>query len=41
MLRKLFVLGTQIQPLQMQIWRRGGKEVDKPTTEHMFEVINA
>ncbi|KAH8951025.1 hypothetical protein BDL97_09G004100 [Sphagnum fallax] len=25
----------------MQIWRRGGKEVDKPTTEHLFEVINA
>jgi len=25
----------------MRIWRRGGKEVDKPTTEHMFEIINA
>jgi glycerol-3-phosphate dehydrogenase (NAD+) len=25
----------------MQIWRRGGKEVDKPTAEHLFEVINA
>ncbi|KAH8971648.1 hypothetical protein BDL97_02G154700, partial [Sphagnum fallax] len=32
---------TRIQPLQMQIWRRGGKEVDKPTAEHLFEVINA
>jgi hypothetical protein len=40
-LRKLFVWGTQIQPLQMQIWWRGGKEVDKPTIEHLFEVINA
>ncbi|CAK9215893.1 unnamed protein product [Sphagnum troendelagicum] len=27
--------------LVMQIWRRGGKEVDKPTAEHLFEVINA
>jgi glycerol-3-phosphate dehydrogenase (NAD+) len=25
----------------MRIWRRGGKEVDKPTAEHLFEVINA
>jgi glycerol-3-phosphate dehydrogenase (NAD+) len=25
----------------MRIWRREGKEVDKPTTEHLFEVINA
>ncbi|CAK9259423.1 unnamed protein product [Sphagnum jensenii] len=25
----------------MQIWRRGGKEVDKPTAEHLYEVINA
>ncbi len=41
MLRKLSVRGTRIQPLQMQIWRRGGKEVDKPTAEHLFEVINA
>jgi len=27
--------------VQMRIWRRGGKEVDKPTAEHLFEVINA
>ncbi len=25
----------------MRIWRRGGKEVDKPIAEHLFEVINA
>jgi len=33
--------GALRDSVQMRIWRRGGKEVDKPTAEHLFEVINA
>ncbi|CAM6009818.1 unnamed protein product [Sphagnum balticum] len=32
--------GALRDSVQMRIWRRGGKEVDKPTVEHLFEVIN-
>ncbi|CAK9198140.1 unnamed protein product [Sphagnum troendelagicum] len=33
--------GVLRDSVQMRIWRQGGKEVDKPTAEHLFEVINA
>lgn len=26
---------------QLRLWRRGGKEVDRQTAEHLFEVINS
>jgi len=33
--------GTFRDLLQVRLWRRGGKEVDRKTAEHLFEVINS
>lgn len=33
--------GTFRDSIQLRLWRRGGKEVDRQTAEHLFEVINS